>query len=306
MPEKIILTQIQSVGDWLVVTSAIESLHLQFPGRYITDYHCRSPELIANNPYITKLSPGEGRVIQMQNPSVHRSHVVGIHYLDTFCDYLGEQLGIPLKLQVSKPGIYLSENEKRLPKLENTWLINAGYKRDCQAKWWGTENYQNVVNNHKKAWFIQVGDGNGVHPRLKGENVIDMVNKTSIRELIRLASQCVGGIGGVTFLQHVFAGLDLPYVCLNLREPSWFTAYPRQTMLSTQGRMECNKHRACWACDVNEEKTGNNPCKLPMVTFKVPMTNVVDEAKPRCATMFDYKDVIKAMSSYNRNLHKIG
>lgn len=297
--EKLILLQKQCPGDWLCCLAAVESLHIQYPGKYITDIHCGYPDLFLHHPNITRMRRVPNirgrdierpREIDMQCPSINRTHAP-IHFLQTWCEFLGDALGLPLRLHVSHPTIYLSEQEKGLPKLKNHWIVNAGYKADCEAKWWGWSRYQKVVEMMPHLNFIQIGESFHFHKPLVGPNVINMIGKTdkNCRDLLRMVSQCDGGLGGVTFLQHVCASLQKPYVCLNFREPNWLTAYPRQTMLSMNGKLDCNRERGCWVSAVREGGHGRR-CALPVIAN--------GEAVPKCATMIAPEDVVKAIQSY--------
>lgn len=295
-PQKIILLQRQSPGDYLTCLASLESLHIQYPNRFITGFKCVYPDLFLNHPLVTKLDERDPdvRVIEMHCPAISQSHVP-IHFMTTWCEYLGEQLGLPLKLQVPHPTIYLSEQEKSLPRIYGSWVINAGYKEDCHAKHWGWGRYQQVVEMMPHITFVQVGESHHTHKPLRGKNVIDMLGKTDkdCRHLIRLCSQVDGGVGGVTFLQHVMAALRKPYVCINLREPKWFTEYPRQTTLTVQGKLECCKDRACWASAVAPGDHGTK-CKLPVLNQ--------DEWTGKCAELISPEQVVSAISSYGSSV----
>lgn len=211
--------------------------------------------------------------------------------MQTWTEFLGEQLKLPLKLQVSHPTIYLSEEEKRAPRYKNHWVINAGYKSDCEAKWWGWSRYQRLTEIMPHITFIQVGESFHTHKPLVGKNVINLIGKTNgnCRDLIRLVSRCEGVICGVTFLQHVAAALKKPAVVINLREPKWFTEYPRQTTLTSQGKMDCCKDRACWASAVSPQGHGNR-CALPVCNR--------GEWTGKCAELITVEQVVSAICSY--------
>lgn len=289
--EKLILSQRQSPGDYLCCLAAVESLHIQYPGRFLTDLHCIYPALFDNHPNITRMNRNEGRHIQMQCPNIHKSHLQNVHFLATWCSFLGEQLQLPLELKVTHPTIYLSDEEKALPRRRGTWLINSSYKSDCEAKWWGHSRYQALVDAMPEIHFIQVGESFHNWQELKGPHVECMVGKTNgdCRALIRLASQVDGGVGGVTFVGHVMAALSKPYVCINTREPPWFTSYPTQTTLSSMGKLPCCKEKSCWASAVSPKGTGNK-CQLPVLAN--------GEWTPGCAELITVATVAEAIRSY--------
>lgn len=288
--DKLVLWQRQCPGDAVACLAALESLHLQHPGKYATDLHCCVSEIFDNHPNVTRMRRHEGRVVEMHCPAIQKSHVQR-HFMSTFVEYLGSQLGIPLELQVNHPTLYLSPEEKALPKRPSTWVINAGWKKDCEAKFWGWHRYQQVVEMMPDMTFVQVGEASPghFHQRLVGANVEDRVGQTTARQLMALVSQVDGVLCGVTFVQHVAAALGKPCVCINLREPPWFTSYPRQTMLSSMGKLACCQERACWASAVRRDGHGNR-CKLPVV--------VNGDCTGACATLIEPQQVVDAVRSY--------
>jgi ADP-heptose:LPS heptosyltransferase len=77
--------------------------------------------------------------------------------------------------------------------------------------------------------------------------VIDLLGKTDPRQLIRLVYHSSGGVGPSTFLQHLCAAWQKPYVCLlGGREPVAWVQYPKQTTLHSIGQLDCCRDRACW------------------------------------------------------------
>ena len=68
---------------------------------------------------------------------------------------------------------------------EDFWIIVAGGKYDFTAKWWDPRRFQQVVDHFAgRIQFVQCGEANHWHPRLRG--VIDLVGKTDLRQFIRL------------------------------------------------------------------------------------------------------------------------
>jgi ADP-heptose:LPS heptosyltransferase len=258
MPQKLILTSNLCPGDLLTLTAAVESLHLTYPGEYLTDVRTPAREIWEHNPHLTPLEDAdpEARKIECHYPSIGRCNQEPVSFLAGYTEHLGEQLGRPLRCRVNRPCLYLSDAErawqdqvsqhvtggKRIP----FWLVNAGVKNDYTAKSWPVEHYQSVINMTRgRIQWVQVGAREHTHPELRG--VIDFRGKTDHRQLIRLAYHAAGGLGPVTYLQHLCAAWQKPYVCLlGGREPVPWTSYPTQHTLHTIGLLDCCRDKACW------------------------------------------------------------
>lgn len=306
MPNRLILACHLCPGDVMTLTAAVESLHRQFPGEYETDVRTSAREIWEHNPRITKISVDPGvRVIDMHYPSIGYSNQVQCSFLDGYTRFLGEQLEIPLRLQVNRPCVYLSENEKvwvnqireHVTNERDVpfWLVCAGIKNDFTAKSWPVEYYQRVVDETRgRIQWAQIGSAEHKHPPLTG--VIDMRGKTNTRQFLRLVHHCKGGLGPVTFLQHACAAFEKPYVCLlGGREPVTWVQYPLQHTMHTMGMLDCCRTEACWASRVaplRDKDTVKNEklCKNPMYGLKRP--------SPKCMEMIKPEHVVEALSRW--------
>lgn len=290
----------QSPGDVLTLTAAVESLHRQYPGRYLTAVDTTAPEIWEHNPRVV---PAEGneRVVEMSYPLIDQSNQRPVHFLEGWVEHLGRQLGIPLVLNTNRPHLYLSDEEVSwMGRVEEVlgepapyWIVNAGTKHDFTCKQWPVESYQEVVDRLAgRVRFVQVGLAEHRHPRLRG--VIDQVGRTTTRELIRLAYHASGGLGPSTFLQHLCAAWEKPYVCLlGGREPVSWVQYPRQVTLHTVGALDCCRGGACWRSRVvplgDGDEQDKSLCELPVLT---------DPPAPQCMAMIEPGEVVRAIERY--------
>jgi hypothetical protein len=260
-----------SPGDMLTITAAVYSLAMTYPGRWKVEVSGTSMELWENNPHISSLNCAEKEKtldIQMAYPSVHRSNETHTPFLNGYCEFLGSVLGVSLPLATNRPHLYLSNDERswisQIKELTNDdrpfALIDAGVKSDFTAKQWPVEYYQDVVNQTKdKIEWVQVGAKEHDHVPL--DNVINLIGETSTRELIRLAYHCRFALGPVTFLQHLCAAWEKPYICLvGGREPVTWVTYPKQHTLHTIGQLDCCRDHACWKSKV---VGGDSVCEHP-------------------------------------------
>lgn len=313
IPRYIELINNQCPGDVLVMSAAIESLHRMYPAQFVTSYKGTARELFDHNPHVvTKWEQIDGRAVaweqvQMRYPLVDECDARPIHFMAAYADYLGFALGVSLPLVVNRPYVYLSPEEKSwIPQVEEAtgsrepyWLINAGHKSDYPAKWWGTSNFQTVVNLLRgRVRFVQIGEAHHTHPLLDG--VIDMRGKTDVRQLVRMAYHAAGGVGPSTFLQHLCAALQKPYVCIaGGREPLAWQHYPRQATLSTIGAGRCSKSLAglsCWVDAADSSKAGERQtlCELPVV-------NSAGECLPDCLDSISPRRVAsEILARYNQ------
>lgn len=263
----------QSPGDVLVMTAAVESLATIYPNRWKIGYGGTAEEIWENNPHITRFKPDDEIVnLQMEYPAIHRSNYHHIPFMWAYIEFLGSALGVNLPIVTNHPSIYLSEEEKNWTSQVSELVggrkidyavVNAGVKDDYTTKQWPVEYYQAVVNEtqHKIQW-VQVGSPEHDHFTLR--NVIDMRGKTDTRQLIRMVYHSKFGIGPVTFLQHIYAAFEKPYICLlGGREPVTWVSYPLQHTLHTMGRLPCCEKNACWKSKVVGES--DSLCELPVL-----------------------------------------
>lgn len=276
---KLILHAHLSPGDVLTLTAAVESLHSTYPGEFETDIRTSVPAVWEHNPWITKIEDDDGQHIECEYPLIHVSGQVGYPFIAGYTHDLGVKIGRPLSLTTNRPHVYLSEDEKawmsqvqqhathgkRVP----YWLVNAGVKRDYTAKQWPVESYQEVVfATRDVVQWVQIGSGEHDHLPLQG--VIDLCGQTDHRQLLRLAYHATGGLGSVTYLQHICAALEKPYVCvLGGRESATWVSYPRQSTLHTIGQLPCCRSGGCWKSRViplaDGDKHDASVCELPVL-----------------------------------------
>lgn len=298
-----------SPGDITVLTAALESLHKEYPGRYLTAVKTSCDAVFANNPHVVKFAVGEAdvREMKMKYDLVHQSNQRSIHFMEAFCDHLTKSLGERVPLRVNRPHLYLSAEEKKtVGQVEELtgytgpfWLVNSGVKRDYTTKGWGRHNYQKVVDLLRgKVIFVQVGSREHDHLPLTG--AINFLGWTDTRQLIRLAERCVGGLGPSTFLQHLCAAWEKPYVCLlGGREPVSWVSYPLQTTLHTVGMLECCRHGACWRSRTVALGDGlpedGSLCERPDLTGPEPV--------PECLSSFSPETVADIITRYHNGVH---
>lgn len=277
------------------MTAAVESLARQYPGRYRISTQTTCQAIWDHNPHVHPWE-GNGRTLELQYPLIHESHHMRTgHFMGAFVSDLGQQLGIPIQLQVNRPALYLSDAEKNTRLVEGPYFVlNAGVKSDYTAKLW--PGYQAIVDHFRgQLPFVQIGEKHHRHEPLKG--AVNMIGKTTPRQLFQLVHHSLGGIGPTTFLQHVHAALGRFYVCiLGGREPKWWADYPTQTTFSTMGQLPCCRDRACWKSRTvplgDGDSKDNSLCTLPILSGPVPV--------PACMQAITPDMIIQSIETYLR------
>jgi len=304
-PIPVLFQTVHAPGDAVVAEAAIASLHARHPGKYLTDVEGVAGEIWDYHPLIRRLTgPVRERaiVVPLQYPLVDFSNARPVHFMQAYCEHLEWRLGVPVPLTVAHPRLYLSGEERSwvsqvqelLGKPTRYVIVNAGHKNDFTAKWWGTANYQAVVNRLKgRVVFVQVGEVGHNHPALA--DVVDLRGKTDTRQLVRLVYNAVGAIGPSTFLQHLCAALERPYVLLaGGREPVAWQHYPRQTTFSQIGRLGCCAAGACWKSRTvkrnDDAKEDDSLCDNP--------TPTIDGFIPACLQRIRPEDVADAVADF--------
>jgi ADP-heptose:LPS heptosyltransferase len=294
MVRNLILQCRLSPGDVLAMTAAVESLHASYPGQYQTDVRTSVKEIWEHNPRIAPLADGEGELLDLHYPTIQRCNQAPHSFLAGYTRNLSELLGVPLELTTNRPHLYLSEEEKEWinqirhhftnNRVVPFWLVNAGVKNDYTTKQWPVENYQEVIDATRgRTQWVQIGATEHSHPRLRG--VIDLIGKTDQRQLIRLAYHAEGGLGPVTYLQHLTAAWEKSYVCLlGGREPVTWVQYPRQITLHTIGQLTCCRSAACWRSRVMPLGDGGeqdgNLCDQPILGLERPVGRCMASIRP--------------------------
>lgn len=296
--ENVVIKNHLCPGDVVVLSAAIRSLHLSYPSRYRVWVDVSYPAVFKHSPDVVTtgdLVPPGAKVIEVSYPLINESNSINCHFMYAYTKDLGEKLGIPLELKTNRPHLFLGEEEKSdaiLKKLKIQkpfFVINAGFKQDYPTKFWGQHNYQELVHRCiGDVAFVQVGDANGHHPLL--QDVYHAYGRTTLRELISLCWHAEGGVGPSTLIQHIFAALQKPYVCLlGGREPLPWVTYPLQTTLHTFGALPCCKEEACWKAKL--EPGHEDSCLFPLPTIW---------ATPKCMGMITPAQVAQVISNLRK------
>lgn len=248
--------------------------------------------------------------------SINRSNQNAYHFIHGYAQDLEQKLGVRVPVTEFKGDIHLSEQERlwmsqvqELGITENFWLVFSGGKYDYTAKWWNPDSYQAVIDHFKgRILFVQCGDPSHFHPPLKG--VVNLIGKTSARQLIRLMYHSTGVICTVTFAMHLSAavpmrpfdsyGYRLPAnrPCIVLaggREPVHWEAYPHHQFMHTVGALPCCSKGGCWKSRC-QPVGDNDPKDENLCTYPVKVSETLQIGK--CQTMITPQIVSESISMH--------
>ena len=278
MSERLTIVSKQCPGDFVVMTAMLRDLHRAYPGHYQTMVKTLQDDIFLHNPYASHFAAGprerswKAQYSNLNSPyNIHRANNARTHFMWGFIGDLNLYLGTKIILTEFKPDLYLTDEEKRTPIIEKPyWLFSSGGKSDFPAKIWDRGNWSTVVKMlNGRVKMVQVGGGSHIHPPVQG--AIDLVSKTTFRELMRLIYHSEGVICAVTCFMHVAAAFNKPCVVIaGGREGWWWEAYTKENRLfnmrvgdpnwnpaspdnfvphhylHTIGKLECCMDKGCW------------------------------------------------------------
>jgi hypothetical protein len=317
-PVKLVLSQHQSPGDILMLTRAVDDLHRTYPKQFITSIRTPAMGLWENNPNVVPIADDdqEAMWIACEYKLVNTSNAGAHHFVHGFRKDLEAKLGLPIDQTHPWGAVYISAQEKSwfsqvyelTKKNLPYWIVDAGRKSDYTAKMWDTAKFQKVVDMTPDITWVQIGAGDSghVHPRLKGPNVIDLVGKTNVRQLVRLMYHAAGVLTPVSFPMHLAAAVEMhpryrrvSRPCIVLaggREPSMWEAYSAHQYIHCCGALPCCRQGGCWKSRVEpvgdgDEKDTHNLCEWPVITPE-------GQALPKCMDLISAEEVVSRIRIY--------
>lgn len=297
-PIKLQLNYHQCLGDYTVATAGIASLMDAYPGRYIlrcNGEHCKT--IFANNPYVRDFEGKPDKEIKMDNILINEARTwKPFHFMESYCKLFERELGVKVPLRVSRPQLYLTDQEKQNAPLSSGgyWVLHNCGKNDYTVKHFPHELLQQVVNRMMHITFVVVGEAHHKHKPL--DSTINYIGQTpKPRDLIRLIYHADGVLTGESFPWHVAAAFNKPAVCLaaGWLARSW-VSYNGATILSKQGCLPCCATSDCGAKRVvplpGADHKNNNPCQFPDKSFSEPVA--------KCMSMITPAEIEAAIEAY--------
>ena len=304
-----------------MLSAAIRDLKLSHPDIEIgLDSSCK--EIFENNKYLVprgSMKKGDPGVefYKAEYPLIHESNEGQYHFIHGFRKWMEDTLDLKIRATKFKGDITLSSEEKTwMSQIEEMgikdkfWVIVNSGKTDFSAKWPNPLYMQEVVNYFKgKITFVQVGEKgkNHFHPPLK--NVINLVGKTDLRQLIRLVHNSVGILCPVTLLMHLAAAVECKHGLLNRpcvviaggREPKIWESYCNHFFLHTCGAINCCNNGGSWKSRATKIGDGDDKDEKDLCIYPEEINFPYKEGKlkiARCINMIKPAEIIMSIEKY--------
>lgn len=320
-PSRIILRNYQSPGDIVMLAYGIKALHEQYTDKYIIGVDTSCNAIFEGNPHIchTLKNDPSARVIQAEYNTIHQSNQRSYAFINSFIYDLQEKLNIRLLPTEWQGAIFIREEEKCwystiyeiLGKDVPFWIVDAGHKLDFTAKAWEYDRFQQIIDHFPEITFVQIGAKEHKHPELTGKNLINLVGKTDLRQLIRLVYNAFGVITPVSLPMHLAYAIP-PHPRFNRksracvviaggREPNHWQQGPNQHYLHTCGMLDCCDYGGCWKSRIVPLGDGDSKDKeLCLHPVKTKSGQII----PKCLDMISVEDVCRIIEKYMNNYGK--
>lgn len=295
-PNNLILINRQSPGDGVLLAFAAHSIHKAHPGKFIIDVQTPFDDLYAGmyeTGVLTKMTRQQiqtARIIETQYKTIHRSNQAPHFYINGILETLEEELNLTIPPAEHTGFITLMKEEtcwysaprELLGENYPFWVVNAGWKNDYTAKQWSTLEYQKLVDMFPEIYFVQVGAKEHNHPKLQGDNLLDFVGKTDLRQLIRLIWNSYGVITPCSMAMLLSYAVPPHHIyrkpsraCIAItggREPNHWHQGPNMQYMHTCGMLDCCSFGGCWRSrvetlddgqDHHNEKLCHHPVLMP-------------------------------------------
>jgi ADP-heptose:LPS heptosyltransferase len=318
-PIRLRIIQHQSPGDIIMLTAAVRDLHASYPGVFKTEFKTTCKEVWQHNPNATKFTKEEEASVMSiycKYDLINSSNKGAHHFIHGFRKDLEDKLGIPITQGLMKGDIHISAEEKRwrpqvkeiLDKDVPYWIIDAGHKHDFTCKMWEHARYQQVVDRFKDITFVQIGkaEKRHTHKPLTGDNVINLVGKTDLRQMCRLMYHAAGVITPVSMPMHMAAAIEMKpeygrkkrpcIVIAGGREPAVWEAYTAHQFMHTCGQLPCCEEGGCWASRV--EPLFDGDAKDTTKLCSRPVTSTSGQVVPQCMDMITVDQVCTQIQAY--------
>ena len=247
MNKHIILSAPRHLGDYTALTNTLFNLHSAFPEHtYSVDLRgCGSfGDLFLNNPFLTQKQDNNSWGILLHYESGRVDESKGTHgcYTKGFHKMAERSMSVLYQDTIRFPMVKITadfyidptEYEQYDIPYKDYCLLNANAQVCADTK--GYPYWQEVVDLCPDIQFLQMGgDWKDIpEPPLKG--VVDLRGKTTVRQLILLASKAKYILSGPSGIVHIGSAFpDVKKVVLTgARDPATFYTYPNTVPVYTR------------------------------------------------------------------------
>ncbi len=290
MSRKFVLVHNRSPGDIVVLTALVRDLKLAHPEFQLgVDTTCK--DLWRHNPHVTldwlhQKNKSDITFVKCDySVGIREQNRETVHFIPWFHRDFKTQTSINVPLTKPFGDLHLSDEERNVSLLNGRyWVTISGGKSDFTIKPWRVSYLQEVVNRVVEklgVGVVQIGstDSGHWHPPL--DNVVNLVGRSNLRDMLRLIQHAEGVICGVTGAMHMAAALEKPCVVFGGgREAWWWEAYVNENKgfgnmsgtfkvphryLHTIGLLSCCRHHGCWRNKVVKINDDKSVCEYPVL-----------------------------------------
>ncbi len=317
MRRRIRLVNAQSPGDGVAILYALQCLFHAYPSKYEVCLNVAYPQIFQGVPecYVGEPQPGD-IIWRGDYPDINQSNqtpvkfILGpLHNLETVLDVrippIDPRGCLPMEPEETR---WFSQPRQELGRDVPYWVVNAGWKNDFTAKQWPISYWASMLKLCRGIQFVQVGHTDHNHFVLRGPNVINLVGKTDLRQLVRLIWNAYGVVTPVSLPMVLAYALPAhprfkrkSRACVVIaggREPNVWQQLPEHQFLHTCGALSCCDHGGCWKSRVTRlgdgDKKDSDLCINPV--------RVLGQAVPQCMEMIKPSMVAQAIKLYQDNL----
>lgn len=233
------------IGDELISTALVRDIAISRPDIQVF-FESNYSQIWQGNSNI-KGSENYNYEIKLKYFGSQRQASSG-HCIEGYFKTFKKEMNIEIPLTKLGVDVYLSDKEKKENVFGKYWLINGGYQKCSGTK--AYPFYQDIVDKRKDIKFIQIGGNSSRDIHLPLDNVINLIGKTSIRDLIQLVYHADGIISPPSACVHLasietYKQRKCVVICGG-REPEKLTKYSDDfKMISRFGQLDCCKKECC-------------------------------------------------------------
>jgi len=234
----------------------------------------------------------------------------GLHISEGFRQDFIKKSGLHIIPSTMWPDIFLSQDEidlfqDKFPELikNKYWVICPGNKQSIQQKIWPLYWWRWLVISLDKYKFVQIGQKVHNHKLLGNyNNLIDYIDKTTLRDLFLLIYFSRGTIGYISLHMHIAAAFRKPCVVIGGgRESLSFYKYPNHICFSTIGLIDCALRSGCHK---GNKESVLRTCNKNIFQFDkkefIPLCMNIEKEDVKRAIL-TYEDVMNDIKEYNEN-----
>lgn len=237
------------LGDTLIVSALVRDLAAHFPDIRLSIYGSGSAEIFERDARLAPVGRATTRIKFDYAPTVDRARTDrSARYVFAPHEAFARLTGVSVPRGSPTPDIVLGSDElyrHRRP----YGVVAAGTKGDMPVKSWVLSRFAEVVADRPDLDWLQVGavgDSRCAHRQTAIPGCVNLIGKTSIRQLFAVIASSRVVVGHVSLPMLVSSAFGVPCVVIGGgREEPWMHEAPRVRYLHTIGQLDCCEASGC-------------------------------------------------------------